>query len=98
MTDDIQMPIDVDTSELKEKLASFVDNLTRIDVAREANNDIIKDIKNMGIKNKEADIILDEAGELFMSSLDFGIIWLPFVPKVNVSKISEISISLLTIT
>ena len=47
MTDDIQMPIDVDTSELKEKLTSFVDNLTRIDVAREANNDIIKDIKNM---------------------------------------------------
>ena len=50
MTDDIQMPIDVDTSELKEKLTSFVDNLTRIDVAREANNDIIKDIKNMGYK------------------------------------------------
>ncbi len=49
MTEDIQMPTDVDTSELKEKLSSFVDNLTRIDVAREANNDIIKDIKNMGI-------------------------------------------------
>ena len=44
MTDDIQMPTDVDTSELKEKLASFVDNLTRIDVAREANNDIINDV------------------------------------------------------
>lgn len=49
MTENIQTPTDVDTSELKEKLASFVDNLTRIDVAREANNDIIKDIKNMGI-------------------------------------------------
>ena len=44
-----QPQIDVDTSDLKDKLESFVDNLTRIDVAREANNEIIKDIKNMGI-------------------------------------------------
>ena len=44
-----EIQIEVDTSELKEKLASFVDNLTRIDVAREANNEIIKEIKNMGI-------------------------------------------------
>ena len=41
--------IQVDTSELKNKLTKFVDNLARIDVAREDNNNIIKDIKAMGI-------------------------------------------------
>ena len=81
MTDDIQMPIDVDTSDLKEKLASFVDNLTRIDVAREANNDIIKDIKNMGINpsmaRKAAKIMyeqnkeeVDEAHQELMGLVD----------------------------
>ena len=79
MTDDIQMPIDVDTSELKEKLASFVDNLTRIDVAREANNDIIKDINNINpsMARKAAKIMyeqnkeeVDEAHQELMGLVD----------------------------
>jgi len=41
--------IQFDTIELKNKLNDFVDNLARIDIAREDNNSIIKDIKNMGI-------------------------------------------------
>ena len=47
MNENVQ--VKVDTSELKEKLDAFVDNLIRIDVARESNNEIIKEIKNMGI-------------------------------------------------
>ena len=81
MTDDIQMPTDVDTSELKEKLSSLVDNLSRIDIAREANNDIIKDINNMGINpsmaRKAAKIMheqnkeqVDEAHQELMGLVD----------------------------
>ena len=59
--------IQVDTSELKNKLTNFVDNLARIDVAREDNNNIIKDIKAMVISptmaRKAAKIMFEQNKE-----------------------------------
>lgn len=50
--------------DLRGLIESYVDNLTKMDVAREANNDIIKEIKGMGINpslaRKAAKIVYEQ--------------------------------------